>query len=328
VLTAGGGNDSLWGWGGGDSFYGAEGNDYVVGGAGADYFDGGAGTDTVSYYFASGGVTVYLDGRGVNTGEALGDQFVGVENVLGSAYADTLCGTAGANVLTAGGGNDSLWGWGGGDSFYGAEGNDYVVGGAGADYFDGGAGTDTVSYYFASGGVTVYLDGRGANTGEALGDRFFGVENVLGSAYADTLCGTTGANVLTGGGGNDALIGGSGNDVLSGGSGADNFVWQTTDLAAPGNPDTDVIIDFDRLAGDKLDFNRLIDGDVISNFDAYFHFERVGNDTMLSVCSDGNYFVGASASEISGLTDCRVLFQGVDLIASGNLHDLFSPMLI
>ena len=178
----------------------------MVGCPGADYFDGGIGIDTVSYYYASSGVTVYLDNRSGNTREAAGDYFVNVENILGSQFADTLCGDSKSNVLTGGGGNDELWGYGGNDTFYGGNGDNFMVGGPGADYFDGGTGIDTVSYYYASSGVTVYLDNRSGNTREAAGDYFVNVENILGSQFADTLCGDSKSNVLTGGGGNDCFV--------------------------------------------------------------------------------------------------------------------------
>ncbi len=70
-----------------DQLYGGDGNDLLVGGGGADLLDGGSGTDTASYEFAPAAVNASLSlGRGTG-GEADGDIFVSVENLLGPALA-------------------------------------------------------------------------------------------------------------------------------------------------------------------------------------------------------------------------------------------------
>ncbi len=117
--------------------------------------------------------------------------------MIGSDYADTLTGDTGANVLEGGGG---------------------------ADILDGGAGTDTASYAGSSAGVTVDLGAGTASGGDAQGDVLSNIENLTGSAYADTLTGDTGANVLDGGAGDDTLYGGAGDDSLRGGLG-DDTAW-------------------------------------------------------------------------------------------------------
>ncbi|HEY8429390.1 MAG TPA: hypothetical protein VIL20_13485, partial [Sandaracinaceae bacterium] len=68
----------------------------------------GAGNDTVSYYFAASGVTARLDRPELNTGEAAGDTYSGIENLYGSQFDDVLAGDGGRNTLT---------GWGGADDF-------------------------------------------------------------------------------------------------------------------------------------------------------------------------------------------------------------------
>src|SRR5690606_15820373 len=119
----------------GDILDGGDGNDYLVGGNGADTFIGGAGNDTVSYYFAASGVTARLDRPELNTGEAAGDTYSGIENLYGSQFADVLCGDGQSNRLTGWAGNDQLFAFGGAVPLYGGDGNDYLVGGNGADTF-------------------------------------------------------------------------------------------------------------------------------------------------------------------------------------------------
>lgn len=264
-LTGWAGNDSLWGYGGGDKLDGGDGNDYLVGASDADTFIGGNGNDTVSYYFAASGLIARLDSPARNTGEAAGDIYSSVENLYGSQFADTLCGDASANIMTGWAGNDSLWGYGGGDTLDGGDGNDYLVGAAGSDTFIGGNGSDTVSYHFSASGVLVSLSDSTENSGEAAGDTYSAVENVLGSSYSDTLIGNLGANLLQGGNGDDKLIGGVGNDTLSGGTGSDTFVFR------PGEISGDTIIDFATSGAgdeDKLEFHGFGAGATFAMVDA------------------------------------------------------------
>ena len=80
------------------------------------------------------GVTVNLSTAGAqNTLNAGTDTLSGIENIIGSAFNDTLTGTTGANVMDGGAGNDSLSGLAGADTLVGGAGNDTLTGGAGND---------------------------------------------------------------------------------------------------------------------------------------------------------------------------------------------------
>ncbi|URW75324.1 M10 family metallopeptidase C-terminal domain-containing protein [Sphingomonas donggukensis] len=185
---------------------GGEGNDFLMGTLGNDTLIGGNGNDTASFATAfsnsATGVTVNLNQQGSaqNTGAAGTDTLTGIENLVGSQYNDTLTGDANNNVIEGGLGNDTLV---------------------------GGFGNDTASYAGASAGVTVSLALQGAaqNTGVTGNDTLSGFENLLGSAFADTLTGNSGENILTGGAGDDTLNPGAnaiGNvDLLDGGAGSD-----------------------------------------------------------------------------------------------------------
>ncbi len=128
VYASTGGNDTLIGGAGNDSLYGGGGNDTLDGGAGADYLDGGAGTDTVTYANSNAGVTVNL---GINFqtsgGHASGDWIANVENVIGSAFADTLTGNSSNNTLDGGASDDTFIASGGIDTIIGGVGNDVLV---------------------------------------------------------------------------------------------------------------------------------------------------------------------------------------------------------
>ena len=129
------------------------------------------------------------------------------------------------------------------DDLNGRGGNDTLIGGTGAggDWFSGDEGFDYVSYAAASTGLFVSLGGwPDQNTGEAYGDRFYGVEGLIGSAHDDHFIGDRFANHLLGGEGNDTLRGNefpvidpwdSGVDTLDGGSGIDTaeFLFDMAD---------------------------------------------------------------------------------------------------
>ncbi|MGY4320550.1 calcium-binding protein [Bradyrhizobium sp. JR3.5] len=102
---------------------------------------------------------------------------------------------------------------------------------AGADTLIGGTGGgDTVDYSNTTGGVGVTIDLSAetdtvaATVGQAAtGDVIKGVENIIGTQYADILTAAPGGSILIGGGGNDTLNGGVGNDTLIGGAGDDTL---------------------------------------------------------------------------------------------------------
>ncbi|EEE37667.1 hemolysin-type calcium-binding protein [Rhodobacteraceae bacterium KLH11] len=76
----------------------------------------------------------------------------GIENVIGSDFADRLSGNNLANALSGGEGDDLL---------RGREGNDVLEGGLGDDILEGGDGSDTLT---ADAGTDVLVGGRGADT--------------------------------------------------------------------------------------------------------------------------------------------------------------------
>jgi uncharacterized repeat protein (TIGR01451 family) len=129
------GNDTLLGLDGRDTLDGGYGDDLLEGGLEADLLNGGAGTDTAGYADAAGPVTASLAKPGGNAGAAMGDVYLEIENLLGSAFGDRLGGDGGANRIAGGAGKDTLSGGGGQDSLVGGLGADSLVGGAGADRF-------------------------------------------------------------------------------------------------------------------------------------------------------------------------------------------------
>ena len=95
----------------------------------------------------------------------------------------------------------------------------------------------------------------------------FGGHDVLkGGGGNDVLFGGTGADVLNGGRGNDTLngekgndtlIGGPGKDKLIGGKGADTFVFKAVSDSPAKKNGWDIITDFSRKQGDRIDLSAI-----------------------------------------------------------------------
>ncbi|MGH0001142.1 calcium-binding protein [Pseudovibrio ascidiaceicola] len=197
-----------------DVFVGTDANEDIYGSAGADNINGGGGHNTIRYNVSSEGVTVNLVTGEGSGGDAEGDQLSNIRSVYGSEHDDVIIGDAGNNGLYALSGNDRL---------EGGAGNDWLNAyGSGDNYLDGGSGNDTVRYRWSTSAVTVNLVDQTKNEGDAAGDTFVSIENVMGSdKYSDHITGDVGNNKLWGYGGDDTLDGGDGNDTLLGGKGND-----------------------------------------------------------------------------------------------------------
>ncbi|MDO9382680.1 MAG: cadherin domain-containing protein, partial [Hyphomicrobiaceae bacterium] len=240
----------------GDTLTGNAGNNILEGGFGADALDGGDGIDAASYAHSSSAVNVNLR-TGVGTGgDAWGDTYSNIENVIGSDYNDTITGNATVNAL------------------YGGYGNDILIGGGGADIIDGGVGNDTASYAGAAAAVTANL-ATGGTAGEATGDTYFGVENLTGSSFNDTLTGDAGDNIIAGGAGADTMNGGLGNDTLDyAASNAGVTINLGTGAASGGHATGDVFSNFENINGSA--FNDTLTGDAGANM----LFGGAGIDTL------------------------------------------------
>lgn len=216
------GADYITGDSGNNALYGMGGNDTFIATSGTDSYDGGTGIDTLDFSSATGIININLFGGLINNGGfGNGGTVTGVENVIGTAFNDTIAGNNDANNLTGGSGDDTLHGLDGNDTLSGDAGNDTLTGGLGNDTLDGGVGIDTVSYASAAAGVQIDLGSGIFSDGDGGTDTLLNIENVTGSSFNDILRGDTGANVLQGGAGDDLLKGSGNTDTLDGGTGID-----------------------------------------------------------------------------------------------------------
>jgi Ca2+-binding RTX toxin-like protein len=320
TLTGTAGADVLDGGAGDDQLFGMDGNDDLIGGTGADRLDGGAGEDSADYHASAAAVMVNLATNVHANGDAAGDQLFGVEDVIGSNFADQLTGDSGANQLLGKGGDAAIDGGAGADSMAGGVGNDvyYVDNAADLVTENAGEGTDRV---VASLGWTLginieelVLTGSAAvngtgnsldnsvtgNAGANILDGVAGLDSLFGNAGNDTLYGRDGADLLDGGDGADLLIGGNGRDGLRGGLGSDRFDFDTLGETAVGYGDR--ILDFERGI-DKIDLSG-IDAKAGTKKNDAFLF--IGAADFSGVAGQLHYkFV-----DLAGTTDDYTLIQG------------------
>jgi uncharacterized protein with PIN domain len=171
--------------------------------------------------------------------------------------------------------NDILHGTDADDVIQGLAGNDTLDGAGGADELDGGNGSDAASYQSAAAGVTVNLSRPVKNTGDADGDSYVSIENLIGSRFNDKLIGNNKENELDGG---------KGDDILTGGAQGDLFIF-----GAKYGKDT--VTDFD-FKGSDHDVIDLTDAAGITSFKDLIkhHIQDTGHDLVINA-SDGSKLV-------------------------------------
>jgi Ca2+-binding RTX toxin-like protein len=196
------------------------------------------------------------------------------EAIRGTQKNNTLVGTAGDDVMLGLGGDDTLDGRGG------------------ADELNGGNGSDTASYASAREKLVADLAHSVKNSGDAMGDSYIGIENLVGSKFADKLSGNGRANEIDGGKGNDTLLGGADRDV---------FVF-----GAKYGKDT--IADFDAKGPDhdSIDLSGAVG---ISHFKDLIqdHLKDTGDDLIITA-ADGSKLVLEDISAIKDLVKADFLF--------------------
>ena len=285
-----------------DSITGSEANERFSGMKGRDTIDGGAGWDRVQYdqdarFGGLLGVTVNLATGVARDGWGQRDTLIGIEEVRGTAFGDSLTGSAGDNWFQAGGGIDSI---------------------------NGGRGTDGVDFWDddVSAGAVVNLSrktGQVQNDGFGNVETLVSIEDLYGTFRGDSLTGSKGANwiggddgndTLNGGAGNDRLIGGAGSDRLIGGAGRDEFVFEGTDSGSPfGDMITDFVSGTDRLAFEVADFAgmdgtlRFQNGTSAGGSGSWFYF----NTSTQQLFWDADGIGGADAIRVATLNGVTAL---------------------
>ncbi len=266
-------NNTLNGTSGGDDIYGNGGNDTINAGSGTDTVYGGSGTD----------------------------------RLFGQDGNDSLFGDSGSDFLFGGNDNDILFGGTGNDSLSGDAGNDTLVGGTGADTLVGGDGIDWVDYSAETSGVTVNLTTGTATDGGGSTDTISQVENILGSAFADSLTGSSDANEIVAGVGDDTVLAGAGDDTVYGGVGNDSIDG--------GDGADSIVAGSDTPATQSLDFNWNLAGADGQSVAGGVVQDTGGIQVTATMTNDGNATTFAVESTSSGY-----VAPGESFNALSNLH--------
>lgn len=306
-LLGGSGNDLLEGGIGDDTLNGGSSSDTLQGGAGADTMIGGTGNDMALYTDSQVGLTVNLQDNTQNTGIAIGDTYVDIENLKGSDFDDILTGDGadnnvwgstgrdeiygldGADRLAGQTGNDRLYGGIGDDVLLGGYSSDILLGGDGADELNGNTGRDRAQYSDATAAVTANLLDASSNTGFAAGDTYIAIEDLMGSDHDDVLTGNNAKNNIWGGRGNDAINGLNGNDRLAAQGGDDTLNGGTGDDLLFGGSGGDVFVFEDGFGDDTIsDFSITRNGETIdlSAVTAITSFADLDTNHMSQVDAD------------------------------------------
>jgi Ca2+-binding RTX toxin-like protein len=265
-------------------------NNILYANIGNNVLNGGAGTDTVSYLYGAmtnTGVTVSLASTiAQNTVGSGSDTLVGIENLTGSNFNDTLTGNALVNVLN---------------------------GGVGADKLSGGNGSDV--YYVDSIGDRVSETNPLANTG--------GTDLVNSSLAAYSLTAnvengrilSTGAANLTGNGLNNVLYANTGNNVLDGGAGID-----TVSYLYGAMPSIGVKIS---LAGTTAQTTIGSGSDMLLNIENLTGSNN--GDTLIGNASNNTLNGGSGNDVLNGGAGNDIIIggSGVDSLTGGTGNDLF-----
>lgn len=235
------GNDTLSGGEGRDFLMGALGDDVLLGGPGSDWLLGAQGNDTLEggAHGYSGDYAVYSNEFGavnanLETGVAYDgmggvDALIGIENLEGSRFNDTLTGDSAPNEFWPGIGDDLV---------------------------DGRSGYDYLMFNGAPSAAIVDL-AAGTATGPGIGnDVLTSIEAVYGSDYDDRLSGSDGAG--------EWFEGAMGDDTLDGRGGIDEASYMSAfvsgvnvDLAAgtasDGMRGLDMLIAIENVTGSNFD---------------------------------------------------------------------------
>ncbi|WP_271078640.1 calcium-binding protein [Aurantiacibacter sp. MUD61] len=314
------GDDTIHGGAGKDAMFGGNGNDLFLADDDNiwDYMNGQAGSDTISYRLFDRAVTIDMNvGKDTSyTYRAYGDGAVGIENVAGTRYADTLIGDSQHNVLDGGASDDTI---------SGGSGNDTLIGGTGRDTLNGNAGSDTVSYRHSNSGVTVDLTAGTASGGEAHGDSFTSIESIEGSSHSDDLRARAATGKLAGLGGSDILRASTGAIAFDGGEGIDTvdyadstagvYVNLGSGTGSGGWAAGDTYSSIEQVIGSNF-------GDTIHGTDESERFQAgAGNDYMYGKGGDDSYGF-TDGTGVDYVTDTGGFYDYMVVDGSISLNDL------
>ncbi|MBO3759069.1 calcium-binding protein [Ciceribacter sp. L1K22] len=300
---------------------------------GGNFVDAGSGNDRVTNAKESGNDIRLGSGNDTYVGTGFGS--------FGSDIGD---------VVRGGDGNDLIAVSTFKSRYFGDAGNDKFASEGWQNVFNGGSGRDRITYEprddsstLGGSGVTIDLATGLAQTGNNRFETLISIEDAAGTNANDAINGTNGANkleglngndLLLGLGGNDQLFGGNGRDEiegnggadvltggrskdqLTGGSGADRFDYNALNESANGAANRDIITDFNRGQGDKIDLSTL-DANTTRSGNQAFSF--IG-DAAFSAAGQLRYDNGILSADVNGdrSADFQIDMNGLASMSRGD----------
>lgn len=309
-VDAGTGNDRIDGAGGEDFILGGAGNDFLVGGRYNDLLLGGDDNDTLH----GGGENDDLYGDAGND-VLYGDLFSATYAADGALLTYQELEPAGTDLLNAGSGDDYLYGGGGDDVLIAGTGNDTLFGGLGNDTLvgdgfvsvnpatDGGidvmAGDagDDIYYVNVVGDVVNERANEGNDTvrSEISYALVANIENLeLLTAFSLAGTGNSLNNRLVGNGSGNLLDGGAGDDILEGRGGEDRLIGGLGTDVLRGGDDNDTYV-IDSLDDTIEETNWIFGGN--DTVEASVSYTLGANVENILLTSTGNF--SATGNELS-----------------------------
>ena len=168
------------------------------------------------------------------------------------------------------------------------------------------------------GSIEEIIGSRGDDTilGDNAGNRQFGLEGddqIEGDTGNDELSGGEGNDRVSGQYGNDILYGDGGQDLIIGGPGADTFVYRSTTESTVAASDT--ILDFNM--GDVINLS-LIDANALTGGNQAFSF--IGNAAFSNTAGELRFSTGVLSADTNGdgIADFAINFTSVASTQAGD----------
>lgn len=263
TLFGSSGSNELYGDAGADSIYGYSGDDTLGGGVDnlADTLVGGTGNDLYLVNSANDLITENLS-EGTDTVESTATNYTlaaniedaylatGGVNLTGNALNNFIEGNNTNNKLSGADGNDELYGGKGADTLSGGNGNDTLNGDVGSDSMAGGTGND-IYYVNSSSDIVTESLNSGTDTVNSDTTNYSLSANVENLSLSSGVSGTGNElnNLISGNGNNNQLVGMAGNDTLIGDYGDDTLQGGAGNDVLNGGYGTDIAIYTEATAG-------------------------------------------------------------------------------
>jgi Ca2+-binding RTX toxin-like protein len=302
-ITAGSGNDTIFGSTIADKINAGDGDDTIVGFNGADTVNGGSGTDTISIAgLSTSSINVATDGQ-INSVEKITLTLAGTLNLSNQAEGFTITSSAGVDTITGGQGNDTF------------------VGFVGVDSINGAGGTDTIVLTATSNDLNTAFDNRIqlVEAVSAAGATVAVTINLSSQTEGFTITGSGYADSITGSAGNDTIKGFTTGDTVVGGSGTDTIELTATSTGLNSATDAQIVgVEIVTAAGATA---ASIAASGLTNANPGIWLNGLAADGVtinLSSQTEGFTIVG------SGYGDIIVGTGYADVINSGSGHDIIT----